>query len=152
MEAADIQRQLTFRDWKLPTFSGFLEGLRGLIEDIFYSPLANYSLWIGPSANYGTWLYHGTLLAPAVAVILLRKHLAATSAYALILLCILAVQIYYALPTSFTGLSGHPHQINPSVWALAFLGIGSVFIIGICALLYVFGLAERLARKWQAKS
>jgi hypothetical protein len=143
---------LTFRDWKMPTFSGFLEGLRGLIEDIFYYPLANYSLWIGPSANYGTWVYYSLLLAPTVAVILLRKHLIATSAYALILLCILTAQIYYVLPTSLTGLGSTTQRFDPSAWALAFVGIGSLVIVGFCAVLCAFELAERLARKWQAKS
>jgi hypothetical protein len=59
---------LTYQSRRLGSVSDLIEGVRGLIEDIFLYPLSNSGLGIELLVNYGIWL------APTVAVLLLRKY------------------------------------------------------------------------------
>jgi hypothetical protein len=82
---------LTYQTRTLRSIGDLIEGVRGLIEDIFYYPLSSSGLGFELLVNYGIWL------APTVAVLLLRRYWAVAACYALVLFPILLGRIYYAL-------------------------------------------------------
>jgi hypothetical protein len=92
---------LAYQTRSLHSVRDWIEGVRGLTEDVFLYSLSNSGLWFELLVNYGIWL------APTVAVLLLRKYWAVAACYALVLLPILLGRIYYALPTAWSGDSGH---------------------------------------------
>jgi hypothetical protein len=116
---------LTYQTGTLRSVRDVIEAVRGLIEDIFYYPLANSNLWFELLVNYGIWL------APTVAVLLLRKYWALAACYAFVLLPILLGRIYYALPTAWTGDSGHHQKGDWASWAMTLVGTASAAVIAI---------------------
>jgi hypothetical protein len=118
-----------------------------LIEDIFYYPLANSDLWFELLVNYGIWL------APAAAVLLLRKYWAVAACYAFVLFPILLGRIYYALPTAWTGDSGHHPKGDWASWAMTLVGTASAAAIATWVAVAVIWVITSLAngrgiRRW----
>jgi hypothetical protein len=116
---------LEYQDRRLRSVRDLIEGVRGLIEDIFYYPLANSNLWFELLVNYGIWL------APTITVLLLRKYWAVATCYALVFLPILLGRIYYALPGAWTGDSGHHQKGDWASWAMTLVGTASAAVIAI---------------------
>jgi hypothetical protein len=116
---------LEYQARRLQNVRDLVDGVRGLIEDIIFYPLANYSLWIEPLVNFGIWL------APTVAMLVLRKYLAVAICYAFVLLPILLGRIYYALPSAWTGDSGHHQKGDWASWAMTLVGTASAAVIAI---------------------
>jgi hypothetical protein len=141
---------LEYQDGRLRSVRAFIEAVRGLIEDIFYYPLANSGLWFELLVNYGIWL------APTVVVLLLRKYWVVAICYAFVLFPILLGRIYYALPTAWTGDSGHHQKGDWASWAMTFVGAASVVVVAILvaiaaiwALMQIVSLANgRGIRRW----
>jgi hypothetical protein len=57
--------------------------------------------------------------------------LAVAACYALVLLPILLGRIYYALPTAWTGDSGHHQKGDWASWAMTLVGTASAAVIAI---------------------
>lgn len=138
---------LTYQTRTLHSVRDVIEAVRGLIEDIFYYPLANSDLWFELLVNYGIWL------APAAAVLLLRKYWAVAACYAFVLFPILLGRIYYALPTAWTGDSGHHPKGDWASWAMTLVGTASAAAIATWVAVAVIWVITSLAngrgiRRW----
>jgi hypothetical protein len=116
---------LTYQTRTLRSIGDLIEGVRGLIEDIFYYPLSSSGLGFELLVNYGIWL------APTVAVLLLRRYWAVAACYALVLFPILLGRIYYALPSAWTGDSGHHQKGDWASWAMTLVGTASAAVIAV---------------------